>query len=182
MSPTKYTVFLGCWFSPWELWLVDIVVLFMGLQIPSSPPVCSLTPPLGTPWSTVQWLAVSTHLCICQALAEPLRRHLYQAHLSMHSLASTIVSALVDSIWDGSPGGTVSGCHCSTLCLHIFSSEYFVHASKKVQSTQLWSFFFMSIMWSVNCILGILSFWASIHLSVSTYHVCSFVIGLPHSG
>jgi hypothetical protein len=30
--------------------------------------------------------------------------------------------------------------------------------------------------------LGILSFWANIHLSVSAYHVCSFVIGLPHSG
>jgi hypothetical protein len=25
------------------------------------------------------------------------------------------------------------------------------------------------------------SFWANIHLSVSTYHVSSFVIGLPHS-
>jgi hypothetical protein len=30
--------------------------------------------------------------------------------------------------------------------------------------------------------LGILSFWANIHLSVSAYHVCSFVIELPHSG
>jgi hypothetical protein len=28
----------------------------------------------------------------------------------------------------------------------------------------------------------ILSFWANIYLSVSLYHVCSFVIGLPHSG
>jgi hypothetical protein len=27
----------------------------------------------------------------------------------------------------------------------------------------------------------ILSFWANIHLSVSGYYVCSFVIGLPHS-
>jgi hypothetical protein len=28
----------------------------------------------------------------------------------------------------------------------------------------------------------ILSFWANIHISVSAYHVCSFVIGLPQSG
>jgi hypothetical protein len=28
----------------------------------------------------------------------------------------------------------------------------------------------------------LLGFWAIIHLSVSRYHVCSFVIGLPHSG
>jgi hypothetical protein len=28
----------------------------------------------------------------------------------------------------------------------------------------------------------LLCFWANIHLSVTAYHVCSFVIGLPHSG
>jgi hypothetical protein len=38
------------WFRPWELWLVDIVVLPMGLQTPSTPSVLSLTPPLGTKW------------------------------------------------------------------------------------------------------------------------------------
>ena len=44
----------------------------------------------------------------------------------------------------------------------------------------LLSSFFLSFMCFANCILGILSFWANIHLSVSAYHVCSFVIGLPH--
>jgi hypothetical protein len=44
-----------------------------------------------------------------------------------------------------------------------------------------WSSLFLSFMCFVNCILGSLSFWATIHLSVSTYHVSSFVIGLPHS-
>jgi hypothetical protein len=37
--------------------LVDVVVLLMGLQIPSTPAVLSLTPLFGTPHS-VQWLAV----------------------------------------------------------------------------------------------------------------------------
>jgi hypothetical protein len=46
----------------------------------------------------------------------------------------------------------------------------------------LWSSLFLSFMCFVNCILDILSFWANIHLSVSTYHVSSFVIGFPHSG
>jgi hypothetical protein len=46
----------------------------------------------------------------------------------------------------------------------------------------LWSSFFLSFKCFSNCILGILSFWANIHFSVSTYHVSSFVIGLPHSG
>jgi hypothetical protein len=66
-------VLLGCWLSPWELWevwLVDIVFLPMGLQTPSTFSVPSLTPLLGTPHS-VQWLAVS----IC------LRRQPYQAPL-----------------------------------------------------------------------------------------------------
>jgi hypothetical protein len=71
-------VFFGLWFSPWELWvvwLVDGVVLPMGLQTPSAPSVLSLTLPLGTLCS-VQWLAASMCICIGQALAEPLRRQL----------------------------------------------------------------------------------------------------------
>ena len=33
-----------------------------------------------------------------------------------------------------------------------------------------------------NCILDILNFWTKIHLSVSAYHLSSFVNGLTHSG
>jgi len=74
----------GWWFSPWELWgvwLVDIVILLWGFQ-PSPPAtsVLSLSPSLGTTFSD-QWLAAS--ICLCQALAEPLRRQLYQAPVSI---------------------------------------------------------------------------------------------------
>jgi hypothetical protein len=58
-------VVFGLWFSTWELWgfwLVDIVVLPMGLQTPSVPSVLSLTPLLGTWWS-VQCLAVNIWIC-----------------------------------------------------------------------------------------------------------------------
>jgi hypothetical protein len=114
-------VHFGWWFSLPELWwylLVHIVVLPMGLQIPSAPSVLSLAPPLGTRCS-VQWLAVSIRLCICQALAEPLRRQLYQATVSNY-LVSTIVSQF--GIWDGSPGGAVSGWpfpHSYSSCLGL---------------------------------------------------------------
>ena len=84
----------GWWLGPWELWgywLVHIVVSPMGLQTPSAPWLLSLAPPLLTLCS-VQWLAESVHLCVCQALAETLRRQLYQAPVSKHLLASTIVS------------------------------------------------------------------------------------------
>jgi hypothetical protein len=40
-----------------------------------------------------------------------------------------------------------------------------------------WSSFFLGFMCFANCILGSLSFWANIRLSVNAYHVCSFVVG-----
>jgi hypothetical protein len=52
---------------------------------------------------------------------------------------------------------------------------------RRVEVSTLWCSF-LSFMCFANCILGILNFWANIHLSVSAYHVSSFVIGLPHSG
>jgi len=74
--------------------LVGIVL--MGLQAPLAPSILSLTPPIVTPFS-VQWLAVSIRLCICQALAEPLRRELYQAPVSLHFLSLAILSGLAGS-------------------------------------------------------------------------------------
>jgi hypothetical protein len=88
--------------------LVEIVVLLMGLQNPSALSILSLTPPFRTPYSE-QWLAASICLCICKALAGPLRRKLYQASFSKHFLASKIMSEFGDCIWDESPGGKVSG-------------------------------------------------------------------------
>jgi hypothetical protein len=116
-------ILFGWWFSPWELcgvWLIDIVVFPMGLQTPSAPSVLSLTLPLRT-WCSVQWLEASICLCICQALAEPFRRQLYQSPVSMHFLASTIVSGFGDGIWDGSLGGTLSGWPFLKSLLHTLS-------------------------------------------------------------
>ena len=90
------------------VWLVDVVVCPKGFPIPSAPSVLSPTPPLGTLCS-VPWLAMSIHLCIYQALAEPLRRQLSQASFNKHFLESTIVSGFGNCKWDGSPGGKVSG-------------------------------------------------------------------------
>jgi hypothetical protein len=57
---------------------------------------------------------------------------------------------------------------------------YFVSHSKKEWSIH--TLVFLDFICFANCILGILRFWANIHLLVSAYHVCSFVIGLPYSG
>ena len=48
---------------------------------------------------------------------------------------------------------------------------------RRNEVSTFWSSFMLSFMCFATCILGILSFWANIHLSVSTYHVSSFVIG-----
>ena len=163
------------------VWLVNIVVLPMGLQTPSTPSVLSLTPLLGTPRS-FQWLAVNIHLCICEALAEPLRRQLYQAPFSMHFLASTIVSGFGNCIWDESPGGAVSGWPFLQTLLHILSPYLlpwvFCSHSKKDRSIHTLAFLLLEFH-----VLQIVSwvFWA--FELISTYQwVCSFGSVLPHSG
>jgi hypothetical protein len=45
---------------------------------------------------------------------------------------------------------------------------------RSMEASTFWSSFFLSFIWSVNCILGIPNVWANIHLSVSTYHRHSF--------
>jgi hypothetical protein len=77
-------------------------------KAPSAPSVLPPTALLGSLCS-VLWLAASIHICIGQDLAEPLKKQLYQAPVSKHFLASVIVSGFGVCIWDGSPGGAVSG-------------------------------------------------------------------------
>jgi hypothetical protein len=142
--------------------LVDIVVLPMGLQTPSAPPVLSLTPPLGTPCS-VQWPAVSIHFGICQVLAEPLRRQLYQVPVSKNFLAFTIVSEFGVCIRNEPPRwGSLWITFPSVSAPHFVSVFPTVSTlfpvQRKTEASTLWSSFFLNFMWSVNCILGIPSF------------------------
>ena len=175
----------GWWFSPRELWrLVHIVVPPMGLQTPSAPWVLSLAPSLGTLYSA-QWMAVRIHFCICQALAEPHRRHIsgscQQALVGIHNsiwvwwLYMRWISRW-GSLWTIIPSVSVPHFVSVTPFMGILFPLL-----RKIKVSTLWSSF-LSFMLFVNCNLGIPSFWANIHLSVSAYHVCSFVIGLPHSG
>jgi hypothetical protein len=66
-------------------------------------------------------LVASIHFCICQTLAEPLRRQLYQAPVSKHFLASTTVSGFGNCMWDGSPGEGVSKWSFLQSLLHTVS-------------------------------------------------------------
>jgi hypothetical protein len=51
---------------------------------------------------------------------------------------------------------------------------------RKIEVSTLCSSIFVSFMYVANYVLGILSFWANIHLSVSACNVCSFVTELSH--
>jgi hypothetical protein len=52
----------------------------------------------------------------------------------------------------------------------------------RTEASNLWSFILLSFMWSVSCTMGVPCTLTNTHLLLSTYHVCSFVTELPHSG
>jgi len=122
------------------LWLIDNVVLPLGLQTPSDPSVFSLTPPLKSSCSVI-WLAAAILICISRALEEPLRRHSYLIPVSKHFLASAIVTGFDGSIWDGSQKAQslydLFFSPCSTPCPCISSREYFVLLFKKEWSIHI---------------------------------------------
>jgi hypothetical protein len=140
----------------------------MVLQSSSAPSVLCLVLPLESLCS-VQWLAASIHLCICQALAEPLRRQLYQAPVSKYLLVSAIVSGFGICIWDEFLGGAVSGwpflqsllfsffvCFLEQLLVKILEKGGWPHPSTlpnlwlwslQVFSPLFWVFQLMSSCW-----------------------------------
>ena len=88
------------------------------------------------------------------------------------------------SLWMAFP--SVSGWPFLQSLLHCLSLYllpwYFIPFLRRTEASTLHPSFFLSFIWSMNCIFGILSFWGNIHLSMSAYYVCSFVTGLPHTG
>jgi len=116
----------------------------------------------GDPFS-VQWFAVSVCLCFCKALTEPLGRQLYQDPVSMHFLAFPIVSGFGIYIWDGSLSwGSLWMAFPSDSAprfVSIFSPVSILFPIiRRTETFTLWHSFFLSFMWSVNFIVGILIF------------------------
>jgi hypothetical protein len=68
--------------------------------------VLSLAPLLGTLCSA-QWMIVSIHFCICQALAKALRRQLLSG-FCQQALVSICHSGFGGCLWYGSPSGALS--------------------------------------------------------------------------
>jgi hypothetical protein len=107
----------------------------MGLETTSASWVLSLAPSWGTLCS-VQWMAVSVHFCLCQALTELLIRHLYQAPVS--KLCLVVVYGMDPQVGQSLDGPSFS--LCFTLCLCNSFHRHFVPPSKKDQSIHTLAF------------------------------------------
>jgi hypothetical protein len=91
-GPFYVYILFRWWFSPWELWLVQLVdiVLPMCLQYSSTPSVLPWTLPLGSSVS-VWWLVVSICIYVGRVLTESFREQSCQAPVSKCFLESAIV-------------------------------------------------------------------------------------------
>jgi hypothetical protein len=106
-------VLFGWWFSPWEIWrvwLVDIFILSMGLQTLSAPPVLYLTPPLGLCTHSNGWPSPIS-LCICQHSGDSYNRLLSASTCWHPQKCLGLVSVY-------RMGQSLDGL-CSTLCPYI---------------------------------------------------------------
>jgi hypothetical protein len=116
--------------------IVHIVAAPIRLQTSSALWVLYLAPSLGTLCS-VQWMTVSIHFCICQAVAESLRRQFYQAPVSKLLL----VSGFGGCLWNGSPVGQSLNGQSFSLCSELYLCNsfhrYIVPPSKRDQSIHM---------------------------------------------
>ena len=167
-------VLFGWWFIPWELWgywLFHVAILPMELQIPSAPWVLLLDHWRPCAQSN-GWLWASTSVFV---------RH-------WQSLSGDSYIRLQAWVW-WLYMGWIPRWGNLQMVISWVSAPHFLTPSmgilftllRRIEVPTLSSSFFLSFMWFVNCILCIPSFWANIHLSVSAYHVYSFIIELSHS-
>ena len=153
------------------------------------PLVLPLTPPLGACAQSHGWLRASEHPYLYwSGSGRASQETADQAPVSKHFLTSAIVSGFGDTRYMG----------CITrwgrlwIAFPSVSAQHFVPVPppvsilflflRRTEASKLGSFVFLSFIWSVSCIMGVPSFWASIQLSMSTYHVWFCMTRLPHSG
>ena len=157
----------------------------MGLQTPSAPWVLSLAPLLGSP--VFHPIADCEHPLMCLLGPGIVSQETAISGSFQQNLAGICNSVCVWwLIISWTPGwGSLWMVHPFILAPNFVSATpsmdiLFPILGRNEVSTS-WSSFLIFLCFG-SCILGILGFWANIHLSVSAYQVTSFVIGLPHSG
>ena len=155
----------------------------MGLQSPSDPWILSLAPSLGTLCS-VQWMTVSIHYCICQALSKASQQTAIfgSCQLNLAGICNSVWVWWLYIGWIPSWGNLWMALYSVSALKFFYNSLHgnFVLYSKTERNIHTLVFLLLLLEYHVfcNCILGSLTFFVTIYLSVSMYHVSSFVIGL----
>ena len=173
--------FFDLWFRPrelWGYWLVHIVVPPIRLQTPSAPWLLSLAPSL---WTVLHPMDDCEHpLLYLPGIGRASQETAISGSCHQALVGNCLVSGFGGCLWlDPQVGQFLGALNFVSL---TSSMGILFPILRRNEVSTLWSSFFLSFMCFANCIFGSLSFWANIHLSVSAYHVCSFVIGLPRLG
>jgi hypothetical protein len=136
----------------------------MELQTPSTPWVLSLAPSLGTLCS-VQWKVVNTLLYLSgtgrASQGTAISGSCQQALVGIHN-----------SVWVcWLHRGWIPRWGSLWMVIPLVSAPNFVSVTpymgilflllRRIKVSTLWSSFFSSYIWFVNCVLGILRFWAT---------------------
>jgi hypothetical protein len=142
----------GWWFSPWELWKGCWWCLFLTLFLLCISTAFSSFSPFSNP-------SIGDHMVSPMVGCDgpPLymsssgkARHLYQAPVSKHFLAFSIVSQFGVCIWDGSPSRAVSGWAFPSVSAPHFSSIFppltILFHLLRTEASILWSSFILSFM------------------------------------
>ena len=152
-------VLFGWHFCSWRLWEVclvgRVVFLWVGNPFSSFSPFSDSS--IGDPVLSTMVGCKHPHLSL-PGSGKASHKTAISGLVSKYFLANSVVSGFGVCVWDGFPGGTVSGWPsfslCSTICLLITSSISFP-LLRRTKASTLWSFFFLNFLCSVNCILGI---------------------------
>ena len=175
---------IGWWYIPWEFGLLTL--LFYLWSCKHTQLLQSFLHLLHQRPSAQSngWLRTSASIFVrlWQSLFRTILGSCQQAHPCIHN--SFLVWRLHmgwipswDSLWVVLP--LVSGSHSVSIFPAV---RTLFPLQRKHEASTLGYSIILSFMWTVNCVLCIPKLGANFHLLVSTYHVCSFVIWLLHSG
>jgi hypothetical protein len=153
------SILFGWWFSfseLWGVWLVDIIVLPMGLQTPyssfspftdSSTEDSMLSPMVGCEHSESK---ASQETAISSSRQQALL-----------GISNSVWVWCLYMEWLLRWGSLWMAFFFSISALHfvsVFPPVNIFFSLLRIEASTLWSSFFLSFTWSVNCILGIPSF------------------------
>lgn len=119
---TSPCMLLGFWLSLWELW-GDQVNWHSCFSYGVAIPFRSFNPSSNSSFwfpTSIQWLADSICICLCQWLVESHREQPCHTSMCIHKMALVLVSGFGVHVWDRSQVGLINGWPLFQSLLHFF--------------------------------------------------------------